>query len=91
MSTVAELEAALAQAKAEAKKQERVERFRNTPKNMDRIVFLARLIDRDGEELQELFRKGDFSEDEINELSFEAPGFGDEDTSHTDTLEVPQV
>lgn len=91
MSTVAELEAALAQAKAEAKKQEQVERFRNNPKNMDRMVFLIQRQVRDAAELDNLFHKGGFSDDEAQQFIGEANGFGDEDTSHTDTDEVPQV
>lgn len=91
MPTVAELEAALAQARAEAKKQERVERFLNNPKNMDRMHFLVQRQVRDAAELDSLFDKGGFSEDERLQFIGEANGLGDEDTSHTDTLEVPQV
>ncbi len=90
MSTVEELEAALAQAKAEAKKQEQTARFRNNPKNTDRMVFLALRIDRDGAELEELFHKGGYSEDEIRELTFAVHGIGDEDTKLSDTDEVHQ-
>ena len=91
MQTVAELEAALAQAKAEAKKQEQVERFLNNPKNMDRMRFLIQRQQRDAAELHNLFDKGGFSDDEAMQFIGEANGFGDEDTSHTETLEIPQV
>ena len=91
MSTVAELEAALAQAKAEAKKQEQVERFRNNQKNMDRMTFLVHRQIRDAVELDSLFHKGGYSPEEAQQFIDEANGIGDEDTSHTDTDEVPQV
>lgn len=91
MATVAELEAALAKAKAEAKKQEQVDRFRNNPKNIDRMVFLIQRRLRDADELTALFRKGGYSDEEILEFSREVHGVGDEDTSLNDTDEVPQV
>ena len=91
MSTVEELEAALAKAKAEAKKQERIDKFRANEKNEERMRFLIQRQMRDAAELDDMFHKGGFSDDEAQQFIGETNGFGDEYTSLINDDEVPQV